>query len=61
MFVFCDLCGHGYDQADPNVVYRDGVWVCYYEPACLERRAGVTLDRPPGTLSGTGWPGGDAA
>ena len=43
--VFCDVCGHGWDEQDPGVMFvqTDHVWTCFDEAACFERRAaGVT-------------------
>ena len=41
--VFCDICGHGWDERDPGVMflYGDHAWVCYDEVPCFERRAAL--------------------
>ena len=52
--VFCEVCGHGWDERDPGVRYLniDRAWTCADEAECFERRALATLDAPPGTFGG---------
>lgn len=41
MDVWCEICGHRWDQLDPGVrfVYGDGRWECQDETLCFGRRA----------------------
>jgi hypothetical protein len=50
MDVFCEICGHRYDQRCPAVRYLafDRAWTCTDEGLCFERRAMRLLDEEVG-------------
>lgn len=37
--VYCGICGHGWDERDPEVrfLFIDREWTCSDETACFER------------------------